>query len=418
MPKYAYDKSERVIDLDGRLHVEKSRISKEAVNPYYGYEIPNHKELGLDENKIYKMYRPGEELQKAASTFNRIQILKRHEPVFSSDSKKDLIIGTTGSEAKFEPPYLINSLSFWDDEGIGSIEAADNGRGGAKQLSAGYAYTPDMTEGTFEGQHYDGIMRNIVGNHIALVESGRAGADVKVSDNNIFNDNGGVSSDMSKSKKFKKYKMVLQAQDIALEPKELDVLIDELLKNDEEHYEEATGATDMASLTNDAEEADVVHLLKMKGLDDEEIAHIVRILREDKTSKDESMAEEVTRDENIDNRADELDKRDEDAVKKALDSFEKKLRNEFKDLEKAKDVVRPLVDNIRNVDNADEVYRIALVSQSINHKGINELSALEELCKLAIKVNATHSNKTNPVIGMDEEKVSKLFPSAKRIKIQ
>jgi hypothetical protein len=39
-----------------------------------------------------------------------------------------------------------------------------------------------MTPGTYKGQPYDGRMTDIVGNHIALVEEGRAGADVHVND--------------------------------------------------------------------------------------------------------------------------------------------------------------------------------------------------------------------------------------------
>jgi hypothetical protein len=39
-----------------------------------------------------------------------------------------------------------------------------------------------MTPGTYGGIKYDGVMRDIVGNHVALVEEGRAGADVHVGD--------------------------------------------------------------------------------------------------------------------------------------------------------------------------------------------------------------------------------------------
>jgi len=49
-------------------------------------------------------------------------------------------------------------------------------------LSAGYYYTADMTPGTYEGVAYDGVMRNIRFNHVALVVEGRAGSDVVVGD--------------------------------------------------------------------------------------------------------------------------------------------------------------------------------------------------------------------------------------------
>jgi hypothetical protein len=43
-----------------------------------------------------------------------------------------------------------------------------------------------MEAGEFEGQPYDGRMTEIRGNHLALVEIGRAGADVVVADHNPF----------------------------------------------------------------------------------------------------------------------------------------------------------------------------------------------------------------------------------------
>jgi hypothetical protein len=42
-----------------------------------------------------------------------------------------------------------------------------------------------MTPGMYEGQRYDGVMREIQGNHVALVKSGRAGSDVMAADNKL-----------------------------------------------------------------------------------------------------------------------------------------------------------------------------------------------------------------------------------------
>ena len=60
----------RRFDENGFLHVSLSHISKEAVNPYYGREIPGWEEAGLDPDKIYQGYRAGAELAKGAETFN------------------------------------------------------------------------------------------------------------------------------------------------------------------------------------------------------------------------------------------------------------------------------------------------------------------------------------------------------------
>jgi Uncharacterized protein conserved in bacteria (DUF2213) len=49
----AFDRaSVRTYDRDGRLHVEVTNISKAAVNPYIGREIPDWRALGLDAASI------------------------------------------------------------------------------------------------------------------------------------------------------------------------------------------------------------------------------------------------------------------------------------------------------------------------------------------------------------------------------
>lgn len=174
--RFALD-SVRRLDADGRLHVAVSNISKSTVNPYYGYEIPGNKELGLDANKVYMLYRDAEELERGASTFNNIPLLDRHTPVSADDPKKDAVVGSTGTDAVFEAPYLKNSLVVWDAEAIAGIESREQ-----CELSCSYRYVPIMQPGTFEGQAYDGRMTNIIGNHVAIVSEGRAGPDVLVAD--------------------------------------------------------------------------------------------------------------------------------------------------------------------------------------------------------------------------------------------
>lgn len=177
----AQDRSLRSYDQDGRLHVESSNISKATVNPYYGSEIPNYQQLGLEPKKVYYLLRDPEELEKAAPTFNNLPLLSKHIPVSADEPQKEVIAGTTGSDTVFENGYLKCSLAVWDAEAIAGIESGEQ-----VELSSAYHYTADMTAGEFEGRHYDGVMRDIVGNHVALVDVGRAGRDVVVSDADPF----------------------------------------------------------------------------------------------------------------------------------------------------------------------------------------------------------------------------------------
>lgn len=169
--------SVRSVDRDGRMRVAVTNISKAAINPYKGSEIPDWERLGLDPERIYNLFRDPEELAKAAPTFNGVQLLKKHTPVSAADHRKHDIIGTSGTEARFEAPFLKNSLVVWSQEGIDLIESGEQ-----CELSCGYHYRPDMTPGNFDGKPFDGVMRDIEGNHITVVEDGRAGPDVVVGD--------------------------------------------------------------------------------------------------------------------------------------------------------------------------------------------------------------------------------------------
>lgn len=172
---------------DGQLVVKRARITKANVCPYRGAEIPGWDKdkgvhaLGLDPDKIYHLLRDPEELRKAAPTLNGVQLLQKHVPVNADDHKPNDTVGSLGTDAEFVEEggenYLVNSLFV---NAKSAIEGIENDK--KRELSAGYHYVPDMTAGNFRGTAFDGIMRNIVFNHVALVEDGRAGPDVVVGD--------------------------------------------------------------------------------------------------------------------------------------------------------------------------------------------------------------------------------------------
>lgn len=168
----------RRFDVDGRLHVADCRISAARVNPYYGREIPGGDALGLDPNTVYNLYRDPAELAAAAASFANLQLLIAHIPVNADEPQLELTAGVVGSDVRFEAPFLVASLAVWSAEAIALIESRAQA-----QLSSSYRYRADMTPGvTPEGVAFDGVMRDIIGNHVALVEEGRAGPDVLVND--------------------------------------------------------------------------------------------------------------------------------------------------------------------------------------------------------------------------------------------
>ena len=169
--------SNRSKDSNGYLRCEDCNITKTQVAPYLGQEIPNYKSFGLDEGKIYYVLRPESELKKAVKTFNNLPLTRKHIEVDVDNVPKDDIIGSLGDSAVFDDGYLKNSLIVYDQRYIDRIE---NGK--QKELSCGYRYTPVRESGEYNGQHYDFVMKDIIGNHVALVKEGRAGHDVMVAD--------------------------------------------------------------------------------------------------------------------------------------------------------------------------------------------------------------------------------------------
>lgn len=169
--------SKRRKDANGFLHVGLSPITKEQVVSYFGLEIPGWEELGLQPTKEYRGYRPADEIQKAAESFNGLPLLFDHHPDSAEAPQKEYRVGSIGTDATWESPYLLNTMTITDQAAIDAVESGE-----WRQISCAYRYTPDFTPDNFNGEPYDFVMREIAGNHVALVKRGRAGPDVIVSD--------------------------------------------------------------------------------------------------------------------------------------------------------------------------------------------------------------------------------------------
>jgi uncharacterized protein len=155
-------------DVDGRLHVADVPLCRESVDEYLGSEIPGYKKLGLEAGKKYALWRPAEELQKALPSINGIPVLRKHVATSAADHKSKDTIGSTGTGARWDPPFIRGELVIWPEQDIEGIESKER-----YNLSPGYRYEPILEEGNFEGKPYSVKMVNIAFNHIAVVEAGR-----------------------------------------------------------------------------------------------------------------------------------------------------------------------------------------------------------------------------------------------------
>lgn len=329
--KFAFDKaSVRTYDEDGMMHVALTPISKANVCIYYGKEIPDSEALGLDPNKAYRLLRDPEELKKAVSTFNNKPVLNKHIGVTVIDPPKESIVGSTGERSEFDGTYLKNSLVLWDIDSILGVETEKQ-----KEISSSYRYKLDMTPGEYEGETYDGVMRDIVCNHVAIVPSGRAGSDVFVYDSKPI----GIKL-MSKLDKLWAYLLPKLASDA--NPDEVKEEVGKVIKDDATQAEK----------------------------DNESEAE--RLKREEKELKEREARENKDRekDRKADDSDDEDDKPkktadDEDDDKKAkdnkmaMDAAIDAVERKFIALRQAERDVRPIVGELA-CDSAEDVYRTAL----------------------------------------------------------
>lgn len=166
---FAFDKqTARSFDADGRMRVKNCVLSTAEINPYRGEEIPGWQKLGLSANKVYELYRDPEEMKKAVPSFQGIPLMVKHIPQTAEQPRKEYQAGSVHS-VTFDGKHLRGDLLVSDGYAIDLIESDE-----LSDLSCGYRYDPVMQSGEADGSKYDGVMRNIQGNHVALVDDGRA----------------------------------------------------------------------------------------------------------------------------------------------------------------------------------------------------------------------------------------------------
>lgn len=109
--------------------------------------------------------------QDALKSFSLLPVTDDHPPVMlDAGNTKDFQRGHLGDDVRRDGDFVRASMLVTDADLIAKMEA------GKHQLSCGYECELEMKAGTWNGQKYDAIQRNIRGNHVAVVEQGRAGA--------------------------------------------------------------------------------------------------------------------------------------------------------------------------------------------------------------------------------------------------
>ena len=168
------------VDTNGFWLCRGCKITKAGVFPYLNEKI------GIPDKKpddIVYIYRPLEEIfnPDLLEAFNNrpLPLVNDHTMIgegFTAPEEK----GIDGVLTNVHKSIVDNSIK--GDLTIYSEKMQDDINNGKKELSLGYRCNYEFESGVYNGKHYDAIQRDIRPNHIALVQRGRSGSDVRVLD--------------------------------------------------------------------------------------------------------------------------------------------------------------------------------------------------------------------------------------------
>lgn len=158
---------------DGYL-VADARVARTGIQLYAGYEV------GKPEMAVVRVYRPDSEVfsRDTLASFAHRPVTNDHpaEPV-TSDNWKMHAVGNTSDEIARDGAFIRVPLMVSDGATIKAIED------GKRELSAGYTCDLAFEAGqTADGEAYDAIQKSIRCNHVAIVQRGRAGSEVRIGD--------------------------------------------------------------------------------------------------------------------------------------------------------------------------------------------------------------------------------------------
>jgi hypothetical protein len=380
--------SNREKDANGFLHVKNCHCTKVQIAQYLGCEIS--KDLIAD--KVYNVFRPEEELNKADTiqSLNGVPLQLEHHDDTAENPAQYTRIGATGTDAVFEYPYLSNSLHFFNQKAIDLIESGEK-----CELSIGYDCEIHKEAGEFEGVPYDFVQRNIKIQHVALVECGRAGADVKVSDSKeiILNSEKNEVKQMDKEKLLQLINELVKA---GATEEEIKAKIDELtadaceddeveleaeeVKTEEPDTEEVEEQEQEASDEEQTEQKDDDDLiieevkaeLEKAGLDaeNEEIVKAFIVGNHFAKAETEATDEDTTDEEATEEEKEAEEQKATDTALKVAKIVKADIERRFNAVNEVRHVLGDV--NAMKYDSADKIYRDALAKMGVNVKSLKD----------------------------------------------
>lgn len=132
----------------------------------------------LPDGKLRRELRLPEEVFKtdAMQSFSLVPVTDEHPPAFlDATNTKEFARGSVAGTLRQDGQFIAGEMLVTDADLIAKLE-----KGKAREISCGYTCDLEESPGELNGERYDAIQRNIRGNHVAIVERGRAGPEARV----------------------------------------------------------------------------------------------------------------------------------------------------------------------------------------------------------------------------------------------
>lgn len=168
--------SKRSKDANGFLIIKDNPIAKAGVFDYLLSELKS--DISDKDDRVVKVYRPFDELERIKDSFANKPIKMNHHWVGDETNTADGAIGSI-IEADEANGYLRADLIIYNPELIEKIE-----NGELIELSPAYTGEEIDEQGRFNGEAYEFKQKLGEVNHLAVVETGRSGKDLKIYDSN------------------------------------------------------------------------------------------------------------------------------------------------------------------------------------------------------------------------------------------
>lgn len=167
--------SKREKDANGFLIIRDNPIAKAGVFDYLLSEVSAEK-VDSDSDSIVRVCREFSDLCANKDTFLGKPIKDTHIWTGENGAENNAS-GAIYGDIREQEPYLVSDLIIYDPELIAKIESGE-----AVELSPAYEAELVKSSGTYDGEPYSYLQRLKCVNHLAVVETGRSGKDLRIQD--------------------------------------------------------------------------------------------------------------------------------------------------------------------------------------------------------------------------------------------